>query len=287
VTPTAAGKKLFFISGVSGAGKSQALKVFEDFGWFCVDNLPIALLDQFAQLVLRSPRMTRVALGMDVREGRLLSILPPLIKELKSQGLDVHVLFLDASDDALVRRFSETRHRHPLGGKVGDAVKQERKLLAPIKGAADRVIDTTHLALGELKEKISETLGLTRTREMTLQVVSFGYKNGTPIDADIVMDVRFLPNPHYVKSLRPKTGLDAPVQKYILAQPIARRFLQEWKKLISMLLPHYVKEGKSYLTIAVGCTGGRHRSVFCTRWLAQKLRAAGHPVQEFHRDISA
>jgi len=287
LTPTAAGKKLFFISGVSGAGKSQALKVFEDFGWFCVDNLPIALLDQFAQLVLRSPRMTRVALGMDVREGRLLTVLPPLIKELKSQGLDVHVLFLDASDDALVRRFSETRHRHPLGGKVGDAVKQERRLLAPIKGAADRVIDTTHLTLGELKEKISETLGLTRTREMTLQVVSFGYKNGTPIDADIVMDVRFLPNPHYVKSLRAKTGLDAPVQKYIMAQPIARRFLEEWKRLISMLLPHYVKEGKSYLTIAVGCTGGRHRSVFCTRWLAQKLRAAGHPVQEFHRDINS
>lgn len=287
MTPTAAGKKLFFISGVSGAGKSQALKVFEDFGWFCVDNLPIALLDQFAQLVLRSPRMTRVALGMDVREGRLLTVLPPLIKELKSQGLDVHVLFLDASDDALVRRFSETRHRHPLGGKVGDAVKQERRLLAPIKGAADRVIDTTHLTLGELKEKISETLGLTRTREMTLQVVSFGYKNGTPIDADIVMDVRFLPNPHYVKSLRAKTGLDAPVQKYIMAQPIARRFLEEWKRLISMLLPHYVKEGKSYLTIAVGCTGGRHRSVFCTRWLAQKLRAAGHPVQEFHRDINS
>ncbi len=280
-------KKLFFISGVSGAGKSQALKVFEDFGWFCVDNLPIALLDRFAQLALSSPRMTRVALGMDVREGKLLSGLPPLIRELKAKGLKVYVLFLDASDDAIVRRFSETRHRHPLGGKVADAVKAERKLLAPIKAAADRVIDTSHLALGELKEKISETLGLTRTREMTLQVVSFGYKNGTPIDADIVMDVRFLPNPHYVKGLRAKTGLDAPVQKYILAQPIARRFLEDWRRLIVNLLPHYVKEGKSYLTIAIGCTGGRHRSVFCTRWLAQQLRSSGHPVQEFHRDIDA
>ena len=287
MTPATERKKLFFITGVSGAGKSQALKVFEDFGWFCVDNLPIALLDQFAQLALKSPRMTRVALGMDVREGRLLSVLPPLIRELKAEGLEVHVLFLDASDDAIVRRFSETRHRHPLGGKVADAVKAERKLLAPIKGAADRVIDTTHLALGELKEKISETLGLTRTREMTLQIVSFGYKNGMPIDADIVMDVRFLPNPHYIKGLRAKTGLDAPVQKYILAQPIARRFLNEWRKVITMLLPYYVKEGKSYLTIAVGCTGGRHRSVFCTRWLAQKLRSSGHPVQEFHRDIDA
>ena len=134
--------------------------------------------------------------------------------------------------------------------------------------------------------RISETLGLTRTREMTLQIVSFGYKNGAPIDADIVMDVRFLPNPHYQTGLRRKTGLDAPVQKYILKQPIARRFLKDWLKLISELLPHYVREGKSYLTIAVGCTGGRHRSVFCTRWMAQKLRSSGHPVQEFHRDIS-
>lgn len=280
-------KRVFVISGVSGAGKSQALKVFEDFGWFCVDNLPIALIDDFARLVVKSPSMTRVALGMDVREGRLLAMLPPLLREMKGKGLDIHVLFLDASDEALVRRFSETRHRHPLGGKVADAVKQERRLLAPIKGAADKVIDTTHLTLGELKEKISETLGLTRTREMTLQVVSFGYKNGAPIDADIVMDVRFIPNPHYVAALRRKTGLDEAVQKYILAQPIARRFLRDWLKLIAKLLPHYVREGKSYLTIAVGCTGGQHRSVFVTRWLAQKLRSSGHPVQEFHRDISA
>jgi UPF0042 nucleotide-binding protein len=280
-------KRIFVISGVSGAGKSQTLKVFEDFGWFCVDNLPIALLDEFARLVVKSPTMTRVALGMDVREGRLLAVLPPLLREMKAKGLDVHVLFLDASDESLVRRFSETRHRHPLGGKVADAVKTERRLLAPIKGAADKVIDTSSLTLGELKEKISETLGLTRTREMNLQVVSFGYKNGTPIDADIVMDVRFLPNPHYLPRLRGKTGLDKPVQRYILAQPVARRFLDDWLKLIMKLLPYYVKEGKSYLTIAVGCTGGRHRSVFCTRWLAQKLRSSGHPVQEFHRDISS
>jgi UPF0042 nucleotide-binding protein len=280
-------KRIFVITGVSGAGKSQALKVFEDFGWFCVDNLPVALVDDFARLVLKSPSMTRVALGMDVREGRTLTILPPLLRELKSKGLRIAVLFLDATDETIVRRFSETRHRHPLGGKIADAVKQERRLLAPIKGAADKVIDTTHLSLGELKEKISETLGLTRTREMTLQIISFGYKNGMPIDADIVMDVRFLPNPHYQPNLRYRTGLEKPVQRYILAQPIARRFLEDWLKLITKLLPHYVKEGKSYLTIAVGCTGGRHRSVFCTRWLAQRLRLSGHPVQEFHRDISA
>ncbi|MDE2510358.1 MAG: RNase adapter RapZ [Elusimicrobia bacterium] len=279
-------KRIFVISGVSGAGKSQALKVFEDFGWFCVDNLPIALLDDFSRHVLKSPSITRAALGMDVREGRLLAILPPLLREMKAHGLDIRVLFLDATDESIVRRFSETRHRHPLGGKIAEAVKAERRLLAPIKGAADKVIDTTHLSLGELKEKISETLGLRRTREMTLQIVSFGYKNGAPIDADIVMDVRFLPNPHYQPALRRKTGLDEPVQRYLLKQPIARRFLKDWLKLITELLPHYVREGKSYLTIAVGCTGGRHRSVFCTRWMAQKLRSSGHPVQEFHRDIS-
>lgn len=282
----AAAKKIFVITGVSGAGKSQALKVFEDFGWFCVDNLPIALLDEFAAFVQKSPAMTRVALGMDVREGRVLGALPPLLKRLKDQGLDIHVLFIDAADATVIHRFSETRHRHPLGGKIADAVRQERKLLAPIKGTADKVIDTTRLTLGELKEKISEMLGLTLTREMTLQVVSFGYKHGMPIDADIVMDVRFLPNPHYLAALRKKTGLDEPVQKYILAQPVARRFLNDWYKLIATLLPHYVREGKSYLTIAIGCTGGRHRSVFCTRWLAQKLRATGHPVQEFHRDVT-
>lgn len=279
-------KKIFVITGVSGAGKSQALKVFEDFGWFCVDNLPIALLDEFAAFVQKSPAMTRVALGMDVREGKVLGALPPLLRRLKEQGLDINVLFIDAADAIVIHRFSETRHRHPLGGKIADAVRQERKLLAPIKGAADKVIDTTRLTLGELKEKISETLGLTLTREMTLQVVSFGYKHGMPIDADIVMDVRFLPNPYYQSALRKKTGLDEPVQKYILAQPVARRFLNDWHKLISTLLPHYVREGKSYLTIAIGCTGGRHRSVFCTRWLAQKLRATGHPVQEFHRDVT-
>lgn len=279
-------KRIFVITGVSGAGKSQALKVFEDFGWFCVDNLPIALLDEFAAFVQKSPAMTRVALGMDVREGRVLGALPPLLRRLKEQGLDINVLFIDAADATVIHRFSETRHRHPLGGKIAEAVKQERRLLAPIKGAADKVIDTTRLSLGELKEKISETLGLKLTREMTLQVVSFGYKHGMPIDADIIMDVRFLPNPHYISTLRKKSGLDEPVQKYILAQPVARKFLNDWHKLISTLLPHYVREGKSYLTIAIGCTGGRHRSVFCTRWLAQKLRATGHPVQEFHRDIA-
>ncbi|MBI4371245.1 MAG: RNase adapter RapZ [Elusimicrobia bacterium] len=283
---SAPNRRVFVITGVSGAGRSQALKVFEDFGYSCIDNLPIALLDRFADLVLRSPAMDRVALGMDVREGSLLAVLPQLLRRLRAKGLPLRVLFLDASDETIVRRFSETRHRHPLGGKIGDAVRRERALLSGLKGAADKVIDTTDLTLGELKEKLSETLGLRGTQEMTLQVVSFGFKHGLPLDADIVMDVRFLPNPHYVPRLRGLTGLDRGVQRYVLAQPVTRRFLEDWRRLIERLLPHYVREGKSYLTIAVGCTGGRHRSVFCTRWLAQRLRRAGHPVQEFHRDVA-
>ena len=278
-------RKFFVITGVSGAGKSQALKCFEDFGFFCVDNLPVALVDKFADHIAEGTH-DRVALGMDIREGKLLANLPKVLKTLKDRGIEHRVLFLDAADASVIQRFSETRHRHPLGTKIGEAIKEERKLLLPLKEIADKVIDTTGMTLGELKEAISQTLELTRTKEMTLSVVSFGYKYGLPMDADIVMDVRFLPNPNYVPELRKLTGLTEPVEKYILGQPAARKFLDEYLKLITGLLPQYVREGKSYLTIAVGCTGGQHRSVFITRFLAQKLRVSGHPIQEFHRDLS-
>ena len=278
-------RKLFIITGISGAGKSQALKAFEDFGFFCVDNLPVALLDHFSDLLVKSAHR-RVALGMDIREGRMLSGLPAILKRLKAGGVGHCVLFLDASDAAVIQRFSETRHRHPLGKKISEAVREERRRLLPIKEIADKVINTTGMTLGELKEALSQTMGLTRTREMTLSVVSFGYKYGVPLDSDIVMDVRFLPNPNYVPRLRRLTGLNAAVQRYVLAQPVTKRFLCDYVRLISRLLPHYVREGKSYLTIAIGCTGGRHRSVFITHYLAGQLRESGHPVQEFHRDIS-
>lgn len=278
-------RKVFIISGISGAGKSQALKCFEDFGFFCVDNLPVALLDQFADLLIRS-KNRRVALGMDIREGKLLAGLPTVLKRLEGRGIDARVLFLDAADAAVIHRFSETRHRHPLGLKIADAIKEERRRLLPIKEIADKVIDTSGMTLGELKEALSQTLELTRTREMTLSIVSFGYKYGIPLDADIVMDVRFLPNPNYVPHLRKLTGLTKGVQKFLMAQPATKRFLQGYVKLISTLLPHYVREGKSYLTIAIGCTGGRHRSVALTHYLANQLRGSGHPVQEFHRDIA-
>lgn len=279
-------RKVFIITGISGAGKTQALKVFEDFGFFCVDNLPIVLLEQFAELVVRSPNMKQVALGMDIREGRQIEVLPEILKRLKNRGIDNRVLFLDATDASVIQRFSETRHRHPLGMKVSDAVPEERRRLVTLKAIADKVINTSHMTLGELKESLSQTLELTRAREMTLSIVSFGYKYGLPMDADIVVDVRFLPNPNYVARWRRRTGLDAGVQHFILESPVARRFLKDYEKLVLSLLPHYVQEGKSYLTIAVGCTGGRHRSVFITHYLAQRLRRTGQPVQEFHRDIN-
>lgn len=279
-------RKVFIITGISGAGKSQALKVFEDFGFFCIDNLPIALLDQFADLLVRSHHLSRVALGIDIREGKWLSDLPDILKRFKARGIHHRILFLEATDASVIQRFSETRHRHPLGKKVSDAVVEERRLLVPLKEIASKVIDTTSMTLGELKESLSETLELTRTKEMMLSIVSFGYKYGLPMDADIVMDVRFLPNPNYVSKWRRRTGLDPGVQRYILDQPVSKKFLDGYLKLITSLLPHYVHEGKSYLTIAVGCTGGRHRSVFITNYLAQKLRNSGHPIQEFHRDIN-
>lgn len=277
-------RKFFIITGISGAGKSQALKCFEDFGFFCVDNLPVQLIEQFAELSSTAAHK-RVALGMDIREGKALETLPERLKKLKAKGIDHRVLFLDATDAIVIHRFSETRHRHPLGLKIDEAIKEERKVLLPIKEIADKGIDTSNMTLGELKEALSQTLELTRTKEMTLSVVSFGYKFGIPLDADIVMDVRFLPNPNYVPALRKRTGLNAPVQRYVLGQPATRKFLNEYLALISGLLPQYVREGKSYLTIAIGCTGGRHRSVFITRYLAKKLRGSGHPIMEFHRDI--
>jgi RNase adapter protein RapZ len=280
-----ADRKFFIITGISGAGKSQALKSFEDFGFFCVDNLPIELIERFSELSTTAAHK-RVALGMDIREGEAIEGLPEMLKKLKANGVDHRVLFLDASDSVVIHRFSETRHRHPLGLKVDEAIKEERRILLPIKEIADKVIDTSNMTLGELKEALSQTLELTRTKEMTLSIVSFGYKYGIPLDADIVMDVRFLPNPNYVPSLRKLTGLNAPVQRYVLGQPAARKFLTEYMALITGLLPQYVREGKSYLTIAVGCTGGRHRSVFITRYLSKKLRSSGHPIMEFHRDVN-
>ncbi|MFA6029991.1 MAG: RNase adapter RapZ [Elusimicrobiota bacterium] len=285
-TAPVTGRRIIVLTGISGAGKSQALKAFEDFGFYCVDNLPLALLDRFADLLLESRKARDVALGIDVREGEFLRDFPSSLRGLRRKGIDVRVLFLDASDRVVVQRYSETRHRHPLGLNILDAVREERRRLLEIKAAADRVLDTSDMKLGELKETLSAMLALKRTQEMNLSLVSFGYKHGLPLDADLVMDVRFMPNPNYVKGLKRRTGLERPVQAYILRNAVARTFLRDFSRLLSGLLPFYIREGKSYLTVAIGCTGGHHRSVFITHRLAAELQTCGYRAREFHRDIN-
>lgn len=277
--------RFFVITGMSGAGKSQALKSFEDLGFYCVDNLPLALIPSFAALVRSRRYLKNVALGIDIREGRFFKDFVRTLDSLGKLGLDCKVVFLDASDAVLMQRFSETRHRHPLGKNIAAAVKEERAILTELKARANKVIDTSRLTLGELKETLSGMLELKRTAEMKLSVISFGYKYGIPLDADIVMDMRFLPNPYYVPSLRARTGLEAPVGRYLQGKPGFRAFMKNYTEQIKALLPLYVKEGKSYLTIAIGCTGGRHRSVYIAGELAKKLAAGGFSVSEYHRDI--
>ncbi len=276
---------LFVVTGMSGAGKSQALKAFEDFGFSCIDNLPLSLLESFARDLANRRPPPRTALGLDIREGSMLKELPSILRRLRETGLSPRVLFLDASDSWIIQRYSQTRHRHPLGMKLSESIREERRRLLPIKEISDKVIDTSGLTLGELKETLSRALDMKRSGEMLLTIVSFGYKHGLPIDADIVMDVRFLPNPNYDRRLKPLTGLDKPVAKFILSHAVAGRFLKGYLGLLTKLLPSYIKEGKSYLTIGIGCTGGHHRSVFTTHFLARKLKEKGYSVQELHRDI--
>ena len=278
-------RKLFIITGMSGAGKSQALKIFGDFGFYCVDNLPLALFKQFADYLKERPELENIALGMDVREGERLKQLPSMLKKITREDFRPKVIFLDASDECLIRRFSETKHKHPIHKKLAAAIAHEHDFLSPIKAAADKVIDTTDLKLGELKEKISALLEIKKEGEMQISVVSFGFKNGILKDTDLVMDVRFLPNPYYIADLKEKTGLDKEVQDYILSFKESQEFADKFADLIKYLIPKYIKEGKSYLTIAMGCTGGKHRSVFMAHQLAETLRKQGISASEFHRDI--
>jgi len=278
-------RRIFIITGMSGAGKSQALKIFGDFGFFCVDNLPIALFQHFIDYLRESGSRQDIALGIDVREGDRLKELPKMLNSMTADDFIVKVLFLDAAEDCLIRRFSETKHRHPIHKKLSAAISHERKTLSPIRSLADKVIDTSNLKLGELKEKLSALLGYTREGEMQISVASFGFKNGILQDCDIVMDVRFLPNPYYVADLKEKTGLDKPVQDYILSFKETHEFIDKFVDLIQYLIPKYIQEGKSYLTIAMGCTGGQHRSVFMAHEIARRLNKMGLTASEFHRDI--
>jgi UPF0042 nucleotide-binding protein len=280
------------VTGLSGAGKSHAIRALEDLGYFCVDNLPIALLKTFADLSLSGAgTVRRAAVVVDVREGEHLGQFPGIYRALRKRfGRRVRLLFLEAGDSALLRRFSETRRPHPLStaGSVAEGVDEERQILLPIKRLADQVIDTSALTVHELRRRIFDvTTGSTGTAApLVVTILSFGFRRGVPVDADLVFDVRFLPNPHFVESLRKMSGRKAQVSRYVLRSREAKRFLTLTSDLLKFLLPEYVEEGKAYLTIAIGCTGGRHRSVAIAHALAHKLdRTKGIQLRVRHRDV--
>ncbi len=275
------------VTGLSGAGRSQAGAAFEDLGWFVVDNLPTALILNFAALATApGSGRERVALvvGRDIEQ---LGELVPAVAELRRQGIQVDTIFLDATDEVLVRRFEGTRRRHPLGReKILEAIALERERLAPIRATADLVIDTSELNVHQLRERLIQLFLGRDSEAMQVSVVSFGFKHGLPPDVDNVFDVRFLPNPHWVPELKELTGLDAPVRDYVLEAPQATEFLARLDELMSFLLPCYVQEGKSYLNVAIGCTGGRHRSVVLAEDLAGRFRRQGFGAAVFHRDLA-
>ncbi|HTZ84263.1 MAG TPA: RNase adapter RapZ [Candidatus Acidoferrales bacterium] len=278
--------ELVIITGMSGSGKASVLKAFEDLGYYCVDNLPVELIPQFAELALRSRGIRRTALVVDVREGTKLEQLPGIVKSVRRM-IPTKVVFLEASDAVLLRRFSETRRPHPLGtdSPVKSALKEERRHLSSIRRLADYVIDTSKFNVHELRSYINERF-LEQSSEKSILVssVSFGFRQGVPEDADLVFDVRFLPNPHFVPEFRPLTGRDPRVAKYIRSFPQTREFISRISKLLIYLLPHYVHEGKSYLTIAFGCTGGQHRSVMMAEEVGKHLLRAGYRIKVVHRD---
>jgi UPF0042 nucleotide-binding protein len=279
--------ELVIVTGISGAGKASALKAFEDLGFHCVDNLPLELLPDFAGLISASPDVERAAIVVDVREGATLDRLPEILKGIKKQ-LQTRVVFLDAQDAVLVRRYSETRRPHPLGRSetVWRSIVEERQLLDPIRNVADTLIDTSNFNVHELRADILARFGYEeKSKRLLVSCLSFGFKNGVPLDADMVFDVRFLPNPHFVPEFRKKTGLDPKVAAYVRGFPQTGEFLDRVTKLMLYLLPHYVNEGKSYLTVAFGCTGGQHRSVMMAEEMAKRLKKAGYQVKALHRDM--
>ena len=285
----ATGPQVVILTGVSGSGKSTALRALEDAGFYCVDNLPIVFLEKLLELSGHTAgEVSRIALVVDAREGRFLGDAPRVIQEVRQKGNDVQVLFLDASDDSLVRRYSETRRRHPLageGGTVPDGIAAERRALADLKTIADEVIDTTTLNVHELKRLVSRRFVAGGGARLGVTVVSFGFRFGIPTHADMVLDVRFLPNPYFIPELKPLPGTDPKVAGFVLGQPDAKAFLERLVELFGFLLPRYQTEGKSYLTIAIGCTGGKHRSVALAAALADRLEAGGQPIRLWHRDV--
>jgi len=278
--------ELVIITGMSGSGKASVLKAFEDLGYYCVDNLPVELIPRFAELAVQSAEIRRTALVVDVREGSQLEQLPGILKSVRRM-IPTKVVYLEASDAVLVRRFSETRRPHPLGtdAPVKSALRAERRHLGDIRSLADFVIDTSKFNVHELRAHITERFREKSSEKgILVSSVSFGFRHGVPEDADLVFDVRFLPNPHFVPEFRPLTGRHPRVAKYIRSFPQTKEFIQRISELLVYLLPHYINEGKSYLTIGFGCTGGQHRSVMIAEEVGKHLRQAGYRVKVVHRD---
>jgi UPF0042 nucleotide-binding protein len=285
--PSKQAKELVIVTGISGAGKASALKAFEDLGYHAVDNLPLELLPGFADLIGKSAEIHSAAIVVDVREGQTLDRLPDILKGVRTV-LPTSVVFLDARDEVLVRRYSETRRPHPLSRSetVARSIVEERQLLDPIKNLADTLIDTSSFNVHELRANILARFSHDdKVKRLLVSCVSFGFKNGVPLDADMVFDVRFLPNPHFVPEFRNKTGRDPEVAEFVRSFPQTTEFIQRVTDLMLYLLPHYVEEGKSYLTVAFGCTGGQHRSVMMAEEMAQRLKDAGYQVKVLHRDM--
>lgn len=282
-------RELVILTGLSGAGKASALKAFEDLGFYSVDNLPLDLIPRFADLVAKSAEITHAALVVDVREGSRLHRFPAILSKVR-KVLPTRVVFLEANEEALVRRFSETRRPHPLGRgeTVVSSIRAERKRLDPVRNVADILLDTTRFNVHELRAHINAQFSRGEgksERNLTISVNSFGFKNGVPTDADLVFDVRFLPNPHFVPEFRKLTGKHPKVAKYVRQFPQTQEFLDKVTEMLTFLLPHYIHEGKSYLTIGIGCTGGQHRSVMIAEELKKRLSAAGYRAKSSHRDM--
>jgi UPF0042 nucleotide-binding protein len=281
--------KFVIITGLSGAGKSQAMKCMEDIGFYCVDNLPPLLIPKFAELCFHSHGdIEKVALVIDIRGRKFFGDLFESLDKIRQEGYDYEILFLEASDETLIKRFKETRRSHPLtpDGSLIEGIEEERERLAELKRNAKHIVDTSKLATAQLKEEIKKIYieGI-KIENLTISIQSFGFKKGIPLDADLVFDVRFLPNPYYIESLRDCTGNDIQVRNYVMQWTESTEFLQKLIDMLEFLIPHYIKEGKTQLVIAIGCTGGRHRSVTIANILYEVLQKKGHRVTIQHRDL--
>lgn len=280
---------VLIITGLSGAGKSQAVNCLEDIGYYCVDNMPPALLNKFVELSIQSEgKVDKVALVADVRGGEFFNDLSQALTELKESCIPFEILFLEASNEVLVRRFKESRRRHPLSENRNllNAIKLERDMLEELRGQAGVVVDTSNLSPRELKDKLQQHFKQYEKDGFIVHLLSFGYKSGIPLDSDIVIDVRFLTNPFYDPVMRNMTGEDQPVINYVLDSPVTKSFTRRFLNLLKFLIPHYVKEGKTSLTVSIGCTGGQHRSVALTDYIGRQLRKMGYNVMVRHRDIA-